>query len=87
MADKKSDAPQEPADTYHRHGQADPSGWDEQPTVTGRPNDLGSVTPEPALPNSTFGDRAKAAGSTDTKAVAADDVEDKSLKRSFRKKA
>ena len=79
MADKQ----QEPADTYHRHGDLDPSKWDEQETVTARPNDLGSVTNEPALANSTLASRAKKKPAT--KAIKGDDVENKSLKRSASK--
>lgn len=40
-------------DTYHRHGEVDPSKWNEAPSVTGRPVD------EPG-PNSTLASRAKA---------------------------
>jgi hypothetical protein len=75
MADKKEDVPQEPADTYHRHGELDPSGWEEQPVVTDRPNDI-------AGSNSTFAERAKAAKTTDTKAVERDDAENKSVRSS-----
>ena len=50
--------------------------------VTGRPNDLGSVTNEPALRNSTFAARAKAG----SKAVKGDDTENKSVKRTFSKR-
>jgi hypothetical protein len=61
------------ADLYHRHGTADPSQWDEAPTVTDRPND----TPlrgedKPAVPNSTFGERAKATAKQVDSAVAED---------------
>lgn len=79
MADKPA-APQEPADTYHRHGDLDPSGWEEQNTVTDRPNDLEIGGKAPA--NSTFGDRAK----TTTKQVEPSAVEDKSIKRSVTKR-
>lgn len=68
------------ADLYHRHG-SDPGDWEEQPTVTGRPND----TPlrgedKPAVPNSTFGQRAKSQAANE-KAVAPDDTENKSVQR------
>lgn len=59
------------ADTYHRHGDPDPAKWEEQPAVTGRPNDLrdGEVT------NTTFADRAK----TDGENKAVQSAEGKSL--------
>lgn len=38
-----------------RHGEPDPTGWDEQPAVTDRPADA-------APANSTFADRAAARG-------------------------
>lgn len=51
----------EHTDTYHRHGDPDPSKWDEGESVTDRPNDtpLRGVD-EPAVPNSTLASRAKA---------------------------
>jgi hypothetical protein len=60
MPDQRGPAT-ELADTFHRHGEPDPSKWDEQEAVTGRPND----TPlrgedEPAVPNSTLAERAGA---------------------------
>lgn len=48
------------ADTLHRHGDPDPSNWDEAQAVTGRPQDQ----PEA---NTTFAERAK--GRKGTKAV------------------
>jgi hypothetical protein len=76
MAEKREEQKtQEPADTYHRHGDLDPSGWEEQPTVTGRPNDT-------AGENSTFAERAKAAKKAATKAVESDEAEDKSVRSS-----
>lgn len=81
MADEK--APNEATthtDLYQRHGDADPSNWDEQTAVTARPNDtpLRGVD-KPAVPNSSFADRAKAraAGS---KAVDSADAENKAVK-------
>lgn len=58
------------ADTYHRHGDLDPSKWDEAVAVTGREAD-------PVPQNSTFADRAKARGGN--KAVQPSDAEAKSL--------
>lgn len=49
------------ADTYHRHGEADPTGWVEAEAVTDREAD--------AVPdNTTFADRAKA-GAAENKQV------------------
>lgn len=52
------------ADLYHRHGDPDPSKWNEAESVTDRPNDTPlEDVPAPsnyAVPNSTFADRAKA---------------------------
>ena len=65
------------AETLHRHG-TDAGEWDDQPTVTERPNDTplrGEDTP--AVPNSTFGTRAKSA----TTAVESDDAENKAVGR------
>lgn len=56
----------------HRHGDPDPSKWDEQQVVTDRPQD------EPVA-NSTFADRAKARKPA-AKAVKSDEVEDKATK-------
>lgn len=72
------------ADTYHRHDS--PPQGDEQEAVTGRAND----TPlrgedKPAVPNSTFAERAKAAKPT-AKKVDADDTQNKAVS-SARKKA
>jgi hypothetical protein len=54
-------------ETLYRHGKADASGsnWDKAEAKTGRPNDLGSVTPEYALENSTLASRAAAAKKSD----------------------
>jgi hypothetical protein len=41
------------AESYHRHGEADPSEWDEATAVTGRPADQPTE-------NTTFVQRAKA---------------------------
>lgn len=83
MADEKQDqeAQQETADTYYRHGEPDPSVWQAAEAVTGRPNDLGSVTPEPALANSTFASRAKQQAVA-TKAIPAEETEDKAVRSS-----
>ncbi len=63
-----------------RNPNADQAAGDpeEAQTVTGRANDLGSVTPKPALENSTFGARSQARNPR-TKAV--QEAEDKSVKR------
>ncbi len=58
----------------HRHGEADPSQWDEQEAVTGRPGH------EPEA-NSTFADRAAARGVG--KRIA--EAEDKKVKAPARK--
>jgi hypothetical protein len=58
---------------------------EEVQAVTGRANDLGSVTPKPALDNSTFAARAKARQSATTKAVEGDEAENKAVKRSRKK--
>lgn len=69
------------AETYHRHGGPDPSKWDEQPTVTDRPNDTPMRGEETyAVPNSTFGSRAKSSG-TSAKAVESDEAENKAVGR------
>ena len=57
-----------------RHGEPDPTGWDEQPAVTDRP-----VDEAPA--NSTFADRAAARGVG--KRIA--EAEDKKVKAPARK--
>jgi hypothetical protein len=57
---------------------------EEVQAVTGRANDLGSVTPKPALENSTFASRAKARQPA-TKAVEGDEAENKAVKRSRKK--
>lgn len=49
------------ADTYHRHGDPDPSKWDEADAVTGREAD-------PVPTNTSFADRAKA-GTAENKQV------------------
>lgn len=54
---------------------------DEQDAVTGRTNDLGSVTPDPALPNSTFASRSKSVQSAENKAVADDTADSKTSRR------
>lgn len=72
--------PDEPRDRgLHRH--SEPPKGEEQPTVTGRPNDLGHIVPQVALDNSTLASRAKARQANE-KAVSADedDVEDKAVK-------
>lgn len=58
---------------------------EEAQAVTGRANDLGSVTPKPALDNSTFAARAKARQQSRTKAVEGDEAENKAVKRSRKK--
>lgn len=64
------------ADTYHRHGDPDPSQWQEAEAVTDRPPDTPQRGEDSyAVPNSTFADRAKAAA----KAVASGDAEDKAV--------
>lgn len=66
-----------PADTLHRHGDPDPSEWQEAEAVTGRPNDEAS-------PNSTMADRAKARKQVDKDS---DVVEDKAITKAPAKKA
>lgn len=62
-----------------RHGDLDPSIWDEQKAVTGRPGD-----PSPA--NSTFAGRKKAGrkavppAEAENKAVQPDDADDKAVR-------
>lgn len=94
MADEKSpNEATEHADLYHRHGEADPEGWEEQEAVTGRENDTplrGEDTP--AVPNSTLASRAKARGSfkrvddAENKAVAPAEATDKAPARRGRRK-
>lgn len=68
------------SDTFQRHGDPDPSKWEEQPTVTGRPNDTPIDDPQPAPlgGNTTFADRAKAQTTT-AKQVDAEQAEDKAV--------
>lgn len=56
---------------------------EEAQAVTGRANDLGSVTSKPALENSTFASRRRG---TTTKAVEDDDAENKAVRKSSTKK-
>jgi hypothetical protein len=58
----------------------DPSKWDEQQAVTGRPNDTPLQETDPALPNSTFAERAKAAKKAEAKAVDRDTAENKAVR-------
>ena len=67
------------AETFHRHGDPDPSNWDEAQAVTGRPAD------EPTS-NSTLAERATARKG-DAKQVDADEVEDKAVKKAPARKA
>lgn len=62
-------------------GELDTSKWEEQPTVTGRPNDTPQTEQKPALPNSTFGSRKKATSTSSAKAVKESDTEDKAVGR------
>lgn len=66
---------QEPADTYNRHGEPDPSRWEESPTVTHRPNDL----VKEKVSNTTFAERAKSMPAAETKVVESDETEDKAV--------
>lgn len=66
-------ATQEPADTFQRHGDLDPSKWDEARTVTGRANDTPITEQEPAVPNTSFRDRAQ------NRMVSSDQTDSKSL--------
>ena len=53
--------------SLHRHGDPDPSEWDEAQAVTGRENDTplrGEDTP--AVPNSTLASRAKERAGSET---------------------
>ena len=74
MAESKSE-------TYHRHGEPDPSQWDEAVAVTGREAD---AVPE----NSSFADRAKAIKAENKQVQSAeaksDDDEDDAPKRTKR---
>lgn len=69
------------AETYHRHGEADPSNWDEAEAVTGR-------KPDTAPTNTTFAERAKA-GAAENKQVQSAEAkaDDKPPKRSTRRKS
>lgn len=75
------------ADTYHRHDDP-PAGAEEQKAVTGRPPDTPQRgTDKPAVPNSTFAERAKARTSqADTKQVTADEAENKAVAPSTSRK-
>lgn len=67
------------ADLYHRH-EVDDSSWEEAEAVTSRtPDTPQRGTDTPAVPNSTFAERAKAANTTTTKAVDSVDAEDKAV--------
>lgn len=87
MAEPRDEATSH-GDQYGRH-KADPSNWDEQEAVTGRPND----TPlrgedKPAVPNSTLAERAKARKAS-TKQVdkSEETVEDKQVTKAPKKAA
>lgn len=73
----------------HRHGDPDPSKWDEQPAVTGRANDtpLRDVE-EHAVPNTTLAERAAARRRpSDEKAVDPATTENKAVRAKDTKKA
>lgn len=68
MADRKEATTH--ADLYQRHGDPDPSKWDEAEAVNGRPSDV-------AGPNSTLASRARERAGV--KQVDASEVEDKAV--------
>lgn len=77
---------QTPAEAVKATTEADPTVWEEQPAVTGRPND---TPPEGPPSNSTFAERAAARNKqqkTET-AKADDDAEKATAKRRPRSKA
>lgn len=86
MADEKD--PNEAtshAETYHRHGDPDPSKWEEAQAVTDRPNDL---EPGSTVHNSTLAERAKAnKAKPAAKVVDEDAAENKAVQSSEAKAA
>ena len=73
--------------SLHRHGDPDPSEWDEAQAVTGRDNDTplrGEDTY--AVPNTTFAERSKAKQSAETKAVQTAENKGVRAKRATRKR-
>jgi len=82
VAEKKNEE-EVPPGTERGIGELDTSGWEEQQAVTDRPNDTpltGDI--KPAVPNSTFAERAKAATKTTAKAVDSGDTENKAVRSS-----
>lgn len=81
--DEGRDAATTTADTYHRHGDPDPSKWDVQQAVTDRPNDTplddDKAPAEYAVPNSTMATRAaeRAKESAKQKKIADVSVDDR----------
>jgi hypothetical protein len=79
MATKKEDESQ--VDGRERGiGELDTSGWEERKAVTDRPNDTpltGDI--KPAVPNTTFSERSKAASKSTAKAVESDQTENKAV--------
>lgn len=72
------------AETFHRHGEPDPSKWQEAEAVTDRPNDTPLRGDDVyAVPNTTMADRRKA---RDVKQVKSEDVEDKAVKKKATRK-
>ncbi len=82
MAEDNDRTAESHAETYHRHGDPDPSNWDEAKAVTGRPADKPGD-------NTTFAGRAKAAGkaSNASKQVDGSATEDKSVSSAATKRA
>ena len=60
-------------------------GENDAVAVTGRANDLPIVERDPALPNTTFAERAKARAGASRKKVDGDDAEDKAVSRASTK--
>lgn len=55
---------------------------EEVAAVTGRPNDLGNATPEPAMANSTFASRSAPRSAPRSKVMRSTEAEDKRVSRS-----
>ena len=76
---------QTPAEAVKATTEADPTVWEEQPAVTGRPNDIG---PDGPSANSTFAERAQARNKQQRTEVAkSDEDEVKPERKAVAKKA